>query len=242
MNDLFENFVNDHRAEFDDKAPNNAILKKILDEMKPSKIIYFTRFKLMAAASIIAIIIGAFIIDKLTILKTNTITKNTAPSISNPTNKIPDLIIPKSPLPITAIIAVKTNINKMKLQLFHLLSNDLSASERFKGATNAYQLKNPDKDIIDVLVKIMDNDPNSNVRLAALDALGKFYREPYVKAKLVKSLQKQKDPIVQIALIELLTSIKEASIISELQKISTDVNNIKAVKDQAYSGLQKLSL
>jgi hypothetical protein len=88
----------------------------------------------------------------------------------------------------------------------------------------------------------MDNDPNSNVRLASLDALSKFYREPYVKNKLVKSLEKQKDPVVQIALIELLTTMKEASIVNELQKISNDANSIKAVKDQAYAGIQKLSL
>jgi HEAT repeat len=248
MNNFLEEFINEHRTEFDDRKPDDAVLEKIQHRMQvgmkqKAKIVFFTPFRLVAAASIIAIIVAATLWIKTPLFpnSSNTVTTK-QPELIPPSIKTENQVLPKSNEPLAALATIKLAINKDKQQLFHLLSNNLSASERLAGATKAYSLKNPDKDIIDVLVKTMDKDPNSNVRLAALEALGKFYQEPYVKNKLVKSLEKQKDPVVQIALIELLTNMKEASIIKELQKISTDANSIRAVKDQAYSGLQKLSL
>jgi hypothetical protein len=58
-----------------------------------------------------------------------------------------------------------------------------------------------------------------------------------VKKKLVGSLKKQNDPMVQIALIELLTSMREKSILRELDKIVNDTRTIEAVKDHAYSSI-----
>ncbi len=248
MNDPFEKFVTDHREAFDERIPNVAILQRIQREMQnetmnKTKIVRFTPFRLMAAASIIGIIIiAAFMLQKPSLSNSAAIVKNEVPinKVEAPVLQEQSIIKPFVSAP--RFQAVKSTINKDKEQLFHLLNNDLSASERIAGATKAYLIKNPDKEIIDVLVKTMDNDPNSNVRLAALDALSKFYKESYVKNKLVQSLEKQKDPVVQIALIELLTTMKEASIVNELQKISNDANSIRAVKDQAYAGIQKLSL
>ena len=61
----------------------------------------------------------------------------------------------------------------------------------------------PDEEVIEVLVKTLNEDPNSNVRMASLDALSKFYAQPNVKKALLESMKFQKDPVVQIALIQL---------------------------------------
>ena len=87
----------------------------------------------------------------------------------------------------------------------------------------------------------MNEDPNTNVRLAALDALSKFHQQEYVRTALINSLAKQKDPVVQISLIRLMVEMKEKSVIKELNRITKDKEMIKAVKDEAYSGLLKLS-
>ena len=86
----------------------------------------------------------------------------------------------------------------------------------------------------------MNNDPNTNVRLAALDGLAKFYRDDYVKKQLIRSLKKQRDPMVQISLIGLLTRMKESAILSQLEGMAKDDNNIDAVKQTAYSGILEL--
>jgi hypothetical protein len=131
-------------------------------------------------------------------------------------------------------------IDGRKRALFASLADPESPSRRLTAAAQVVAITGLDNDIVDALAKTLNTDPNTNVRLAALDALGRFYREPYVKKKLVAALQKQKDPMVQIALIELLTKMREHSILRQLNRLVSDENTMQAVKDQAYSGIFQL--
>jgi len=125
--------------------------------------------------------------------------------------------------------------------MLSMLENQQSASQRVMGATVAYELPKADDEIVNVLSKTLNEDSNTNVRLAALEALGKFYQQDHVRKILVTSLTTQKDPVVQIALIRLLVQMKEKQIVNELQKITHDGQVMKAVKDEAHSGILKLS-
>jgi HEAT repeat protein len=122
-----------------------------------------------------------------------------------------------------------------------MLENEQSASQRMTGVSVAFELEKPDDEIVSVLVKTMNEDPNTNVRLAAMEALGKFSTEPTVRRALIHSLSVQKDPVVQIALIQLMVRMKEKGIIHELEKMTKDNSVMKAVKDEAYAGILKLS-
>jgi hypothetical protein len=51
----------------------------------------------------------------------------------------------------------------------------------------------------------------------------------------------QKDEVVQIALIQVLVKMKEKVILKELEKITQDGEVLKAVKDEAFTGILKLS-
>jgi HEAT repeat protein len=95
--------------------------------------------------------------------------------------------------------------------------------------------------VVTALVRTMNEDPNTNVRMAALDALSKFYEEPAVRKALIRSLEKQKDPIVQIALIQLLVRMKEKGVVNDLKRIVDDNEVLTPVKDEAYTGILKLS-
>lgn len=132
-------------------------------------------------------------------------------------------------------------MEQSKQAMISMLENSRSASQRLMGATVAYEMKQADDDIVNALVKSMNDDPNTNVRLAALEALGKFYKQSHVRNALVNSLSTQKDPMVQIALIRLLVQMKEKEVVNELEQITRDVNVIKAVKDEAHAGILKLS-
>lgn len=61
-----------------------------------------------------------------------------------------------------------------------MIDNQQSASQRMVGVSVAYELKTADDQIVNVLVRTMNEDPNTNVRLAALEALGKFNEEDIV--------------------------------------------------------------
>ena len=139
------------------------------------------------------------------------------------------------------IADIKKQMEESKLIMMAMLENRQSASQRVLGATVAFKMEKPDQEIVNALISAMDHDPNTNVRLAALDALGKFHQEPSVRKALIHSLSIQNDPVVQIALIRLLVEMKEKSTIEELQRITTDEKMIKEVKDEAHAGLLRLS-
>jgi len=140
-----------------------------------------------------------------------------------------------------SLLALQQQMNEMKTLMMQRIDNQQSASQRMLGVSVALELEKPDDEIIDVLVKTLNEDGNTNVRLAALDALGKFSHEDKVRKALIRALRIQKDPVVQIALIQLMVKMKESSIKNELKKIVDDKEVIQAVKDEAYSGLLKLS-
>jgi len=136
---------------------------------------------------------------------------------------------------------LKEEVENNKRMMLSMLENQQSASQRVMGATVAYELPKADDEIVNVLSKTLSEDPNTNVRLAALEALGKFYQQEHVRKTLITSLSTQKDPVVQIALIRLLVQMKEKQIVNELEKITRDGQVMKAVKDEAHSGILKLS-
>jgi len=139
------------------------------------------------------------------------------------------------------IADLEAKIEENRKMMLAMMDNQLSASQRMVGVSVAYELEKPDDEIVNVLVKTMNEDVNTNVRLAALDALGKFSAEPQVRNNLIGSLKLQKDPVVQIALIQLLVKMKETSVLNQLEKITRDAGVLKAVKDEAHAGILKLS-
>lgn len=136
---------------------------------------------------------------------------------------------------------LKQQVDENRRLMMAMMENQQSASQRMTGLSVAYQMDKPDDEIVSVLVKTMNEDTNSNVRLAAMDALGKFSNEASVRQALIQSLSTQKDPIVQIALIQLLVKMKETGVVKQLEQMTKDASTMKAVKDEAYSGILKLS-
>jgi anti-sigma factor RsiW len=139
------------------------------------------------------------------------------------------------------LAAITKEMEATKAMMMTLIGNQQSASQRIQGVNVAMTIESADDDVVKALVKRMNEDPNTNVRLAALDALSKFHGEPLVRKALVESLATQKDPVVQIALIQLMVKIKEKGIVTDLQRMVDDEQTMKAVKDEAYTGLLELS-
>jgi hypothetical protein len=139
------------------------------------------------------------------------------------------------------LAALKEQVESNRRLMMAMLENQQSASQRLVGVSVAYELEQADDEIVKVLVKTMNEDINSNVRLAALEALGKFSNEAQVRESLIQSLRIQKDPVVQIALIQLLVTMKEKGVVKQLEQMTKDARTMKAVKDEAYAGILKLS-
>jgi len=139
------------------------------------------------------------------------------------------------------ITKIEEKLEANKRMMMSMIENQQSASQRIQGVNVAMEINKADDEVVQVLVKTMNEDPNSNVRLAALDALSKFIDDPSVRQALIRSLPVQKDPVVQIPLIQLMVKIKEKGVVNDLQRIVNDAETMQVVKDEAYSGILKLS-
>jgi flagellar basal body-associated protein FliL len=139
------------------------------------------------------------------------------------------------------IAALKKQMEATKQMMMAMIENPQSASKRMQGVNVALTIESADNDVVNALVKTMNEDPNSNVRLAALEALSKFQHEPIVRSSLIRSLGTQEDPVVQIALIQLLVKMKEKGVVNGLNNIINDSTSIQAVKDEAHTGILRLS-
>jgi anti-sigma factor RsiW len=139
------------------------------------------------------------------------------------------------------LVELKKQVEDNRRMMLAMMGDQQSASQRMVGVSVAYELETADDQIVNVLVKTMNEDTNTNVRLAALEALSKFSAEDNVRQALIKSLATQKDPMVQIALIQLLVKLKEDGVVKQLEKLTKDASTMKAVKDEAYTGILKLS-
>ncbi len=136
--------------------------------------------------------------------------------------------------------AMKRELEMTRQLVMSRLNDEQSASQRILGVQAAYTVEETDHEILNALIKVMNEDPNSNVRLAAIEALGKFNSDKVRKA-LVASLSLQTDPVVQIALIQLMVQMKEKGAVKSLEQIIEDDKTLPAVKDEAYSGIFKLT-
>ncbi|HTE27698.1 zf-HC2 domain-containing protein [Flavitalea sp.] len=135
---------------------------------------------------------------------------------------------------------LKTEVKEMKEAIMLNLLNDESASERIKAVTYVEQMNNPGEDVIRALINTLNLDQNVNVRLAALNTVSRFTSNQTVRDSLVNSLRQQKEPIVQIVLINILTDKKEVKAIGPIKEILSDKSTLPPVKDAASKGLKLL--
>jgi hypothetical protein len=139
------------------------------------------------------------------------------------------------------LATLREEMQQTRTLVMDKLNNDLSASQRIQGVNVAMEMKTVDDQIVNALVKTMNEDQNTNVRLTALEALSKFKNEPKVRQALIDAVSTQTDPVIQIALIQLMVEMKEKSIVKDLHRIIDDEQTMKAVKDEAHAGIFKLS-
>ncbi|SFP93357.1 HEAT repeat domain-containing protein [Parafilimonas terrae] len=138
------------------------------------------------------------------------------------------------------VAELKSEVKEMKETLTVKLLNEESASERIKAVSYADEITDPDNKIVTALITTLNEDNNVNVRLAALYALAKFSNNNKVSDALVASLGKQTEPLMQIALINILTEKKETKAKAPIQEILKDKNTLPPVKEIAEKGLKVL--
>jgi hypothetical protein len=123
--------------------------------------------------------------------------------------------------------------------MFNLLANE-SASERIQAMNYAEEISHPDSKVLHALIHTLNNDKNVNVRLASLYSLDRFSDEAAVRDSLVESLKRQKEPLIQVMLINMLAEKKESRAVKPIQDILSNDKTLKEVKEAARKGLRTM--
>jgi hypothetical protein len=116
-----------------------------------------------------------------------------------------------------------------------------SPSERLQGVSFSMDQKQPDGKVLEALLHTLRYDNSVDVRLAALDALSHYSSRPDIRQGLKDSLQPQQSPMVQVALIDTLVDLHDASIVPQLKQFQADPKIDPTVRKRADWGIQQLS-
>jgi len=138
------------------------------------------------------------------------------------------------------LATLSREVQDMRQQVGLSLLGRSSAADRIQGIGYSATVENPSDATLAALFETLDNDPNPNVRLAAVDALYLFRNKPGVKESLVKSLAVQTYPLVQVALIDFLVEVREARAAEALKLLIEKKELTPEVMERAKQGLEQI--
>lgn len=126
-----------------------------------------------------------------------------------------------------------------KLALAALLQQK-STSERIQNVLATLDQARPNEKVLTDLVAAMTIDPSVNVRLSAVEAVTPHATDKIVRAGLLAALPRENAPLVQVAMIELLGSIREVEAAPLFDRLSRDEAADKSVRESARRALAVL--
>jgi hypothetical protein len=111
---------------------------------------------------------------------------------------------------------------------------DASAGKRLEAVYKFNdEYKKEDSRIINRLVEIIHKDENANVKIASIDALLQFTSNEKIRINLIKALENEDKPLVQIKLIKALSILRENRAQKPLEKLINDEQTYPIVKNNA---------
>lgn len=129
-------------------------------------------------------------------------------------------------------------------QLVSRLENPQTNSERLEVLyTMEEQLKYQEEDeqILNAFFKILREESDANSKIAVVDALLKFPNNQTVRAELIKALENEQEPLVQLKLIKSVAILREKRAVEPLQKIIDNDESLPLVRGNASALLAMLN-
>ncbi len=117
------------------------------------------------------------------------------------------------------ITSLTGEIKQLKETLVVSMMQQNSPVERIKAVNMVAELGSADNQVIEGLLKVLNQDENDNLRLLSLDALIRYSAIPEVREGLISSISNQTSPLVQLRLAEIMLALKEKRAVPEFQKV-----------------------
>jgi len=140
----------------------------------------------------------------------------------------------------TDVSSMQEEIKSMKEMLMYSLIDNDSPSQRIKAVNYSEDIVIPDSRLVEVLIKTLHKDDNINVRMAAAYALGRYTKSDKVMEALITALEQEKDPGMQITIINLLAKTGDKNTIESFNRLIRKNETPLLVKDQAVRAMQTI--
>jgi len=111
---------------------------------------------------------------------------------------------------------LESQIGAMQEMVSLTLETAHSSSQRLEALSLAAHMPSPGDPVLQSLLTTLKEDPSTNVRLAAVDALVRFTNRPLVRETLAGTVKNQSSPLVQTALINLIAQSGQTEALSRL--------------------------
>jgi hypothetical protein len=140
------------------------------------------------------------------------------------------------------LAAVRAELAGMRQMVAMNLLQNPSAADRLRGVSYTMtSQQSSDPEVTRVLLDRLSHDPNTNVRLAVVDALEKHARDREVRQGLLAAVDDQRSPLVQLALIDLLSGMRgDRSALDALRRLAATPEADASVRLRATRVLQTL--
>jgi anti-sigma factor RsiW len=158
----------------------------------------------------------------------------------HPPAAVPAQVVDNSAKHEQEIADLKAQMKEMGSLVAASLLQQKSTSDRMQTVLATMDLKSPDRKVLSDLVGALAFDPSVNVRLSAVEALTQHADDRLVRAGLLSALPRETAPLVQVAMIELLTSVREPDAVPIFDRISRDETADKDVRESARRALAVL--
>lgn len=127
----------------------------------------------------------------------------------------------------------KPEMSKEKQELLANLEAE-SVGKRLEGVyTFNDEFEKEDEKIIETLLEILHKDENANVKIATIDALLKFPKNETIRKNLIKALENENIPLVQIKLIKAVSKLRENRAQKSLKELINNEQTFPVVKSNA---------
>lgn len=135
-----------------------------------------------------------------------------------------------------------SQINEVQHKMILAMLRQESAASRLEAINYSYNLEAADGTLMDALFYTLERDPSVNVRLAALEAVGRFELSPVMRENLVLTLAEQQDPSLQMALITKLIELREVKALPVFTGLINDPGVSENIRDRAEFGIKVLNM
>jgi hypothetical protein len=136
---------------------------------------------------------------------------------------------------------IKHEVQGIKELMMESLLSEQLPSAKIRFIDSVRFAGQPDEELTDILLTALNNDQNVNVRFAAAQSLARLSESEKIRLELMESLVWQREPLIQIVLINILVRMEETRAVDIMKQLMYNPENHELVREEAQRGIKILT-